>query len=82
MTVGFLTGPNPGQPLDIAMNYLAQHGDEYGISQDDLGSLKVTDMYSDSVGSKATHIYLRQGFEGLTVEGTELAVSAQLAPVE
>jgi extracellular elastinolytic metalloproteinase len=74
MTGGFLTGPNPGEPLEIAMDYLARHGDDYGLSPADLGSLKVTDMYADSVGSKATHIYLRQGFEGLTVEGTEMGV--------
>jgi extracellular elastinolytic metalloproteinase len=73
MATGFLTGPNPGQPLDIVAGYLATHGAQYGVTPSDLGKLAVTDQYTDRTAPNTTHIYLRQTYNGLGVEGADLS---------
>ncbi len=72
MAWGFLTGPNPGQPLDIVKDYLARNGQDYGVAPADLSTLQVTDAYTDPSGSQTTYLYLRQTFDGLPVYGSEL----------
>ncbi len=63
---GFLTGPNPGDALDVALGYLRQNAAAYGLNQADLADLKVTDRYvSDHNG--VTHIYVQQRYQGIGV---------------
>jgi extracellular elastinolytic metalloproteinase len=72
---GFLTGPTPGEPLQVALNYLAEHGQDWGVAAEDLNRLRVTDLYTDPTGAQTTHIYLRQSLNGLDVAGAELVVN-------
>lgn len=64
---GFLTGPNAGTPLQIAVSYLAAHGQEIGITPADLTTMAITDQYTDATGARTTHLYLRQTYNGLPV---------------
>lgn len=66
-SIGFLTGPNAGAPLQIAVDYLAAHGQGVGIAPADLTTMDITDQYTDASGAGTTHIYLRQTFNGLPV---------------
>ncbi len=70
----FLTGPNDGSPLDIALNYLRQNAEALGVSDADLADLIVTDHYV-SKHNGVTHIYLRQQVNGLEVFGSSLNIN-------
>jgi hypothetical protein len=49
----FLTGPNSGKPLDIALDYLRQNRSSMGLSAADLQDFIVTDQYiSDDTGDR------------------------------
>jgi extracellular elastinolytic metalloproteinase len=62
----FLTGPNSGKPLDIALDYLRQNRSSMGLSAADLQDFIVTDQYiSDDTG--VTHIYFRQRYQGIEI---------------
>ncbi|HUM70399.1 MAG TPA: M36 family metallopeptidase, partial [Chloroflexota bacterium] len=64
--VGFLTGPNAGQPRDIALGYLQQNRAAYGLAAADVSDYVITDQYvSDHNGT--THIYLQQRHAGYLV---------------
>ena len=64
--VSILSGPNEGDPLDIALAYLREHCRELGLVEDDLAELLVVDRYtSDHNG--VTHIYFKQRFNGIEV---------------
>lgn len=70
----FLTGPNAGQPLDIALGYLARNASNYGIGVNDLSRVLITNQYTDT-NPTVTHIYLRQSLNGLPVDGSNLNVN-------
>ena len=70
----FLTGPNDGNPLDIALNYIRQNAAALGVSDADLADLVVTDQYT-SKHNGVTHIYLRQQVNGLEVFGSSLNIN-------
>jgi hypothetical protein len=73
---GFLTGPQPGKPLDIALGYLAAHASDYGMTPADIGRLTVTNNYTDAArNGGATHIYLRQGFDGIHVDNAKININ-------
>ena len=74
--ISFLTGPNAGDPLTIALDYFQAHEAELGLSANDTAGLAVTDQYT-SEHTSTTHIYLRQQWQGLPVVGT--ATSIQVA---
>lgn len=58
--VTYLTGPNQGDPLDIALTYIRRNSNN-GLTSDDLQDFIVTDQYvSEHTGT--THIYLRQRY--------------------
>ena len=42
----FLTGPASGDPLDIALTYLAQTAAEWGVDSADIADLLITDHYT------------------------------------
>jgi extracellular elastinolytic metalloproteinase len=65
----FLTGPNQGEPLTIALDYFQAHEAELGLSAHDTAERVVSDHYtSDHAGT--THIYLQQYWQGLQVMDT------------
>jgi len=70
----FLTGPDPGAPLDIAKAYLQANSAALGLSVQDINSLKVTNNYQSS-GSKVTHIYFQQVVNGLPVVNSNLNIN-------
>jgi uncharacterized repeat protein (TIGR01451 family) len=62
----FLTGPNEGEALDIALDYIANQAASLGLSPADVANLAVTDSYV-SKHTDTTHIYLVQTFGGIRV---------------
>ncbi len=62
----FLTGPNEGQPLEIALNFIRTNRGELQMSEAEVSGLLVTDNYvSERTGT--THIYLVQTHNGIQV---------------
>lgn len=70
----FLTGPNPGAPLDIAKAYLQDNSPALGLTVQDIDSLRVTNSYQSS-GSKVTHIYFQQVVNDLPVVNSNLNIN-------
>src|SRR5262245_19384865 len=60
----FLTGPNSGDPLAIALQYIHQNAAGLGLSQVDLTDIVVKNQYSTKHNG-VTHIYLRQRHQGI-----------------
>jgi hypothetical protein len=72
--IQFLSGPQSGNPLDIALKYLQQNKHLLGLTGVDLADLAVTDMYT-STHNNVTHIYLRQQFKGIEVANGNLNIN-------
>ncbi len=64
--VRFLTGPQAGDPLDLAMTYLDGHRQELGLTAADLADLVVRDRYLTRHNG-VTHIHLQQRLAGIEV---------------
>jgi Zn-dependent metalloprotease len=71
---GFLTAPQKGQPLDLALAYLRDNAKSLGVTPADVADPVVTDQYTDP-DTGITHLYLRQRYNGLQVLGTDLSAS-------
>ena len=71
---GFLSGPNAGDPLDIALDYIRQNKRSLGLTDDDLADLVVKDQYL-SQHNQVTHIYLRQRLEGIEVFNGDININ-------
>ncbi len=71
---GFLTGPNTGDPLDIALAYLRAHTADFGLMSADLNDVVVKDRYV-SKHNGVTHIYLRQRLGGIEVFNGDINVN-------
>ncbi|QDV32623.1 extracellular metalloproteinase [Tautonia plasticadhaerens] len=69
-----LSGPRQGAPVQIARDYLAEHGDSFGLGAGDLDRLVVTNNHT-STPSGVTYLYLRQGFNGLPVVDSDINVA-------
>ncbi len=69
-----LSGPNDGEPLDVARSYLAEHALELGLDADDLDHFVISSQYTDD-GSGVTYLYLRQTFDGLEVMNADVSIS-------
>src|SRR5687767_2288967 len=63
---GFLTGPQAGDHLALALDYLSKNTGSLGITKADLADVQVTDRYV-SEHNGVTHIYLAQSFNGIPV---------------
>ncbi|MCI0398430.1 MAG: M36 family metallopeptidase, partial [Chloroflexi bacterium] len=63
---GFLTGPNSGEPLDIALAYIRDNRVALGLTEADVTNLVVDYQYV-SQHTGVTHIYLYQQHQGLDV---------------
>lgn len=71
---GFLTGPNAGAPLDIALNYLRQNAARLGLTETDLADLVVKDQYTTQHNG-VTHLYLRQRYHGIEVYNADININ-------
>ena len=69
-----LTAAKPGEPLAIALEYLAAHAPELGFTPADLEDALVTSQYT-SEHSGVTHIYLRQRDSGLEIHGADININ-------
>jgi extracellular elastinolytic metalloproteinase len=70
----FLTGPNDGEPNDIAIAYLREEANSFGVSSADVSDLAVLSSYI-SRHNGVTHVSLNQRFEGLEVFGAQATVN-------
>ncbi len=73
-TVGYMTAANAGNPVSIARQYIAQNYQILGLTQADLADLEITDVVHTKV-TGATHVYLRQTYDGLPVYNAQLHVN-------
>jgi extracellular elastinolytic metalloproteinase len=72
--IGFLSGPNAGDPLDIALDYIHQNKRSLGLTDDDLADIVVKDRYVTQ-HNQVTHIYLRQRLEGIEVFNGDININ-------
>ncbi|RIK36186.1 MAG: hypothetical protein DCC55_28085 [Chloroflexi bacterium] len=71
---GFLTGPSPDDPLEIALRYLHTHRFELGLTEDDLSDIVVKDRYV-SAHNGVTHLYLRQRLNGIELFNGDININ-------
>ena len=71
---GSLTGPNGGDAERVAIDYVSDHADLFGLSPEDLRNYEVTNRVP-STASGVTHLYLRQTHAGLAVYNGQLHVN-------
>lgn len=74
---GTLTGPQAGDPVTLARNYLAQIAPFLGVQQSDLNSLTVNNTYSETPGTsgaKVSYVYLQSTISGIPVYGATTSV--------
>lgn len=71
---GFLSGPNVGAPLDIALQYIHQNAAHLGLSEADLTDLVVKDQYTTQHNG-VTHLYLRQRYHGIEVYNADININ-------
>jgi hypothetical protein len=64
---GFLTAPSASAPLDVVTNFIAAHKALFGLKDQDIQGLQVTDLYTDTVGMPVTHVYLQETVGGIGV---------------
>lgn len=69
--IRYLTGPNQGDALDIALTYVRKNASALGLSGNDIRDVIVTDRYT-SEHNGVTHIYLRQRYNGIEVFGADI----------
>ncbi|MCI0397643.1 MAG: extracellular metalloproteinase [Chloroflexi bacterium] len=70
----FLTGPNSGGPLDIALAYIHDNREALGLTEADLADVVINYQYA-SQHNGVTHIYLRQRYQGIEVFGGDLNIN-------
>jgi extracellular elastinolytic metalloproteinase len=70
----FLTGPNSGDPLTIALQYIHQNAAGLGLSEADLADIVVKDRYSTKHNG-VTHLYLRQRHQGIEVYNGDININ-------
>ena len=72
--IKFLSGPNAGEPLDIALAFIQANREALRLSASDLADIIVTDLYQTK-DTGVTHIYLRQRHQGLEVASANLNIN-------
>ncbi|MDP5169364.1 MAG: T9SS-dependent M36 family metallopeptidase [Bacteroidia bacterium] len=58
---------------EVAISYIQQKHDDFGLTAEDLGELLITDEYV-SGKSGNTHIYLRQAHQGIGIYGANMNI--------
>lgn len=71
---GFLTSPQSGNALDIAIDYLLSHSASIGLRATDLSGFEVSSQYV-SQHNGVTHIYLNQTFGDLEIVGANININ-------
>lgn len=64
--VAFLTGPQGGEPQQLALDYLATHHGDFGLTAADISDYVISDAYT-SQHNGITHVYLIQRHQGIEV---------------
>ncbi|MCH9649047.1 MAG: M36 family metallopeptidase [Deltaproteobacteria bacterium] len=72
--MGYLTDSISGSPMDVALGYVRANHGVLGLSAEDLGDFEVTDSVFSKV-TGATHIYLRQRYDGIPVYNGQLHIN-------
>lgn len=72
--VEFLTGPNSGNPLDIALAYIEANKQKLSLTASDLSDIVLTDQYTDA-DTGTTHLYFQQRHKGIGVYNGTLDVN-------
>jgi hypothetical protein len=70
----FLTGPNEGDPEDIAVDYLRSEAEVYGLSEMDVADLTVRSSYT-SRHNGVTHVNVNQRFRGREVFQADMTLN-------
>ena len=73
-TTQFLTGPQNGAPMDIALSYLESQLGALGLAAQDLDGYTVSSTYQ-SRHNGVTHIYLQQRLDGIEVMGAMIVMN-------
>ncbi|MBA3261120.1 MAG: M36 family metallopeptidase [Thermoleophilaceae bacterium] len=73
---GFLTGPRAASPRRVALDYLGQRADAFGLDEDDLAAFELSHGYTSESG--ATHLQWQQTYRGIPAfdEGLRANVAA------
>ncbi|MFT3878438.1 MAG: M36 family metallopeptidase [Gemmatales bacterium] len=74
---GTLTGPQTGDPVSLARNYLTQLAPFLGVQPSDLNSLALTNSYGETAGtsgSKINYVYMQSTISGIPVYGATTSV--------
>jgi hypothetical protein len=66
-----LTAPRNANAYSIALDYLRRHAQDFGVSQADVGSPIITDLYT-STDTGITHLYLRQSYGGYEISNANV----------
>ena len=69
-----LTGPQSGEPIQIAIDYLQDNAAQLGIRTDQIDSARFDRIYEDQA-SGVTHLYLKQQVNGLDVANAPLNIN-------
>jgi extracellular elastinolytic metalloproteinase len=72
--IRYVTGPNQGDALDIALSYIRQNQQALGLTGADIRDIVVTSRYS-SEHNGVTHLYLRQRYNGIEVHGGDININ-------
>ena len=70
---GFLTGPSGDDPAQVALGYVRDHEDVFGLSAGDLAALRLARRYTD--GSGITHLTWAQTWHGIEAWDNDLHAS-------
>ena len=73
---GFLTGPSGDDAAEIALGFVRSQREVFGLSDEDLGTLRLTRRYTDTGGT--THLQWAQTWRGISAwdNGLRAAVTA------
>jgi len=70
---GFLTEPSERGPQEVALGYVREHADAFGLDADDIAALRLTRDYRDIGGT--THLRWVQTYGGIPALDNGLAAS-------
>ena len=70
---GFLTGPREGGAKEIALGYVREHADAFGLDVSDFDALRLTRAYTDIGGT--THLRWVQTYDGIPALDNGLSAS-------
>jgi len=69
---GALSGPQPGDPVAVALRYVRTHAAAFGLAADDFATLRLSGR---AAADSITHVRWRQEFRGIPAFDNELRVN-------